>query len=187
MRSACLFFSFLALCLSASSVAASVFLPYNAKQTANSRSTFSKTYSKNDFDNRALTRMRRSCSTNSAAVAIPGYGVTEQIFVGGFSTFLSIYNIVITARILLSWFPQAQGVAALQPVYAITDPYLNLFRGIIPPIFGLDLSPLLAFFLLSVMTNATAAVGAELTPELEKKLRKMNSPFAPKKSGVLGF
>jgi hypothetical protein len=51
----------------------------------------------------------------------------------------------------------------------------------------LDLSPLLAFFLLSVMTNATAAVGAELTPELEKKLRKMNSPFSPKKSGVLGF
>jgi uncharacterized protein YggT (Ycf19 family) len=188
MRSvSCLFLSFLAVCLSASSVSASVFLPYNAKQTANSRSAFSKTYNKNDFTNRALTRMRRSSSTNAAAVAIPGYGVPEQIFVGGFQTFLSIYNIVITARILLSWFPQAQGVAALQPVYQITDPYLNLFRGIIPPIFGLDLSPLAAFFLLSVMTNATAAVGAELTPELKKKLSKRKSPFAPKKTGVLGF
>jgi YggT family protein len=72
--------------------------------------------------------------------------------------------LIITARVLLSWFPQAQGVAALQPVYAITDPYLNLFRGIIPPIFGLDLSPLLAFFLLNVMTNVTAAVGAEIPP-----------------------
>ena len=88
--------------------------------------------------------------------------VTEQIFVGGFQNFLSIYNLVITARILLSWFPQAQGVAALQPVYQITDPYLNLFRGLIPPVFGLDLSPLAAFFLLNVMTNATAAVGAEI-------------------------
>lgn len=63
-------------------------------------------------------------------MAIPGYGVAEQVFVGGFQNFLSIYNLVITARILLSWFPQAQGVAVLQPVYAITDPYLNLFRGL---------------------------------------------------------
>jgi len=104
-------------------------------------------------------------------MAIPGYGVTEQIFVGGFSNFLQIYNIVITGRILLSWFPQAQGIAALQPVYAITDPYLNLFRGLIPPIFGLDLSPLAAFFLLNVMTNATAAVGAEIPDHLQKKLK----------------
>ena len=86
----------------------------------------------------------------------------SPVLVGGFSNFLSIYNLIITARILLSWFPQAQGVALLQPVYAITDPYLNLFRGLIPPVFGLDLSPILAFFLLSVMGNVTAAVGAEI-------------------------
>lgn len=98
------------------------------------------------------------------AMAIPGYGLTEQIFVGGFQNFLSIYNAVITVRILLSWFPQAQGVGALQPVYAITDPYLNLFRGLIPPVFGLDLSPILAFFALNVATSATAALGCEIKP-----------------------
>lgn len=33
----------------------------------------------------------------------------------------------------------------------VTDPYLNLFRGIIPPIGGtLDLSPILAFVTLNV-------------------------------------
>lgn len=104
------------------------------------------------------------------AMAIPGYGVGEQVFVGGFSTFLSIFNNVITARILLSWFPQAQSIGILQPVFAITDPYLNLFRGIIPPVFGLDLSPLLAFFTLSVLGNATAAVGCEIPAEMRKKL-----------------
>lgn len=104
-----------------------------------------------------------------AAVAIPGYGVAEQVFVGGFGTFLSLYNIVITARVLLSWFPQAQSIGLLQPVYAVTDPYLNLFRGLIPPVFGLDLSPLLAFFLLSVASNATAAVGAELPPQYQRQ------------------
>ena len=30
------------------------------------------------------------------------------------------YNVIITARILLSWFPQAQGIGLLQPVYSIT-------------------------------------------------------------------
>eukprot|EP00591_Stephanopyxis_turris_P009118 CAMPEP_0195506878 /NCGR_PEP_ID=MMETSP0794_2-20130614/422_1 /TAXON_ID=515487 /ORGANISM="Stephanopyxis turris, Strain CCMP 815" /LENGTH=194 /DNA_ID=CAMNT_0040633343 /DNA_START=123 /DNA_END=707 /DNA_ORIENTATION=+ len=114
------------------------------------------------------------------AMAIPGYGVTEQIFVGGFQNFLSIFNAVITARILLSWFPQAQGVALLQPVYAVTDPYLNLFRGIIPPVFGLDLSPIAAFFTLSVAGNAVAAVGCELPPgpladNAKKMQQRMNS------------
>jgi YggT family protein len=105
-------------------------------------------------------------------MAIPGYGVTEQIFVGGFSNFLSVYNLVITARILLSWFPQAQGIGLLQPVYAITDPYLNLFRGLLPPIFGLDFSPILAFFLLSVLGNVTAAVGAEIPAGMREQIEK---------------
>ena len=130
--------------------------------------------------------MRRASSTNVAAMAIPGYGITEQIFVGGFLNFLSIYNLVITARILLSWFPQAQGIAVLQPVYAITDPYLNLFRGIIPPVFGLDLSPILAFFLLNFLSSATAAVGAEITPELKKKFLKVRRPFGPNRKRTLG-
>ena len=86
-----------------------------------------------------------------------------------FSPLKQKYNLIITARILLSWFPQAQGVAALEPVYAITDPFLNLFRGVIPPIFGLDFSPILAFVLLNVLTSATSAVGYEMTPEMSRK------------------
>lgn len=117
------------------------------------------------------------------AMAIPGYGVAEQIFVGGFANFLQIYNYVITARILLSWFPQAQGVAALQPVFAITDPYLNLFRGIIPPIFGLDLSPILAFVTLNLLTSSTAAVGHGLPEGWDEQSKK--SRFG--KLSTLGF
>lgn len=50
-----------------------------------------------------------------------------------------------------------------------------------PPIFGLDLSPILAFFLLNVLTNATAALGAELTPEMKKTLeRKSYTPLIVK-------
>lgn len=117
------------------------------------------------------------------AMAIPGNGLAEQVVVGGFANFLQIYNLVITARILLSWFPQAQGVGVLQPVFAITDPYLNLFRGLIPPIFGLDLSPLLAFFALNAATTATAALGCE--PDNEKPKHAFqynNSRFLGRKS-----
>jgi len=100
------------------------------------------------------------------AMAIPGYGIAEQVVVGGFGNFLQIFNYVITARILLSWIPQAQGMAVLQPVFQLTDPYLNLFRGIIPPVFGLDLSPLLAFVTLNLLTSSTAAVGHEIPPNM---------------------
>eukprot|EP00560_Eucampia_antarctica_P006116 CAMPEP_0197824954 /NCGR_PEP_ID=MMETSP1437-20131217/2129_1 /TAXON_ID=49252 ORGANISM="Eucampia antarctica, Strain CCMP1452" /NCGR_SAMPLE_ID=MMETSP1437 /ASSEMBLY_ACC=CAM_ASM_001096 /LENGTH=175 /DNA_ID=CAMNT_0043424775 /DNA_START=156 /DNA_END=683 /DNA_ORIENTATION=- len=108
------------------------------------------------------------------AMAIPGYGVAEQVLVGGFGTFLSIFNTVITGRILLSWFPQAQSIGILQPVFAITDPYLNLFRGIIPPIFGLDLSPILAFVTLNLLTSATASVGCDLPPNFSEKNNKFS-------------
>jgi len=103
-----------------------------------------------------------------------GSSVTDITFLHLYRT---QYNLIITARILLSWFPQAQGVGLLQPVYAITDPYLNLFRGLIPPIFGLDFSPILAFFLLSALGNATAAVGCEIPPNMQHKFNSRPNAF----------
>jgi len=45
----------------------------------------------------------------------------------------------------------------------LCDPYLNIFRGIIPPLGGaLDLSPILAFLVLNAFTSAAAALPAEL-------------------------
>ena len=154
-------------------VSASVFVPYTTVDSVRysghpQKRQLSNHLSKGDVHNLRLALRRQQQSSSSfvdattMAMAIPGYGVAEQVIVGGFGNFLSIYNLVITARILLSWFPQAASIGALQPVYAITDPYLNLFRNIIPPLFGLDFSPILAFLLLNVLTNATAAVGCEI-------------------------
>lgn len=44
----------------------------------------------------------------------------------------------------------------------LCDPYLNIFRGIIPPLGGLDLSPILAFLVLDAFTSTAAALPAEL-------------------------
>ena len=80
---------------------------------------------------------------------------------------LSIYLLVLLVRVLLSWFPNLDwSNPLLAGVSAITDPYLNAFRGLIPPIGGIDLSALLAFLALqlaqsllngSTMTLASSA------------------------------
>ena len=67
---------------------------------------------------------------------------------------LQIYSFILIVRVLLTWFPSidwSNGI--LSAICSITDPYLNLFRGIIPPIGGFDISSLLAFLLLNVIQN----------------------------------
>ncbi|RZC92639.1 hypothetical protein C5167_007560 [Papaver somniferum] len=75
------------------------------------------------------------------------------VVASGMSKWLDIYSGVLMVRVLLSWFPNVPWDR--QPLSAIRDlcdPYLNLFRNIIPPIFDtLDVSPLLAFAVLGVL------------------------------------
>ncbi|MEG4024920.1 MULTISPECIES: YggT family protein [unclassified Microcoleus] len=65
------------------------------------------------------------------------------------ATFLQIYLVLMIFRVLLSWFPN---INWYDPPFSIlsqlTDPYLNLFRSIIPPLGGIDFSPMIAFFVL---------------------------------------
>jgi YggT family protein len=42
----------------------------------------------------------------------------------------------------------------LLPCSQITDPYLNIFRSIIPPMGGMDFSPILGFILLNLIRQA---------------------------------
>ena len=89
------------------------------------------------------------------ALAIPGNSFAEVVTIDGTLNFLQIYNAVITARILLSWFPQAQSVGFLQPIFVVSDPYLNLFRGLGLNFAGIDFSVLPAFFLLAPRRTAS--------------------------------
>ena len=78
-------------------------------------------------------------------------------------TFVSFYSYLLIIRVLLTWFPQInwynQPFAALAQ---ITDPYLNLFRSIIPPLGGMDFSPILAFLALNVVSGLLSAIPANL-------------------------
>ncbi len=67
---------------------------------------------------------------------------------------LSIYTLVLLVRVLLSWFPNLDwSNPVLSTVSSITDPYLNAFRGLIPPLGGLDLSAILAFLALQLVQS----------------------------------
>ena len=70
-----------------------------------------------------------------------------------------VYIILIFVRILLSWIPRIPYNPTLSAIinfiHEVTDPYLNLFRRILPPIggggFALDLSPIIAIFVLFIV------------------------------------
>ncbi len=76
---------------------------------------------------------------------------------------LSIFSLLLLLRVLLSWFPNLPWENPLLAALAsITDPYLNLFRGLIPPIGGLDLSAILAFLTLSLASTLLRGLAVPL-------------------------
>ena len=69
-------------------------------------------------------------------------------------TLFTLYTIALFARIALSWFPSLYRYEATRFLVFITDPYMNIFRSIIPPIGGvLDLSPMLALLSLRFLES----------------------------------
>ena len=83
------------------------------------------------------------------------------------STFLQIYVALMIIRVLLSWFPN---INWYDPPFSIlsqlTDPYLNLFRSIIPPLGGIDFSPMIAFFVLQFGSQILIALLTNLQTSL---------------------
>lgn len=85
------------------------------------------------------------------------------MFAQAFATFLNIYFVLLIIRILLSWFPNVDWMS--QPFATLgqlTDPYLNLFRSVIPPLGGIDFSPILAFLVLQIVSSGADQVAATI-------------------------
>jgi YggT family protein len=79
-------------------------------------------------------------------------------------TLALVYLVLIFIRIILSWIPRIPYNrwlnAGLKFVSDVTDPYLNLFRRILPPVRmgpgALDLSPIVATFVLIIVSSIVA-------------------------------
>ena len=87
-----------------------------------------------------------------------GSEIISNIF-GVLGQTLLIYSYLLIIRVLLTWFPNLDwSNPILSNLSAITDPYLNIFRGVIPPIAGIDISPILAFLLLNFAQSMIATI-----------------------------
>ena len=68
--------------------------------------------------------------------------------------FIGVYVLLILAYIILSWIrlPYSVWLSRIQRfLYDVCDPYLRLFRRLVPPFGPLDLSPMLAVIVLIVI------------------------------------
>lgn len=75
-----------------------------------------------------------------------------------FNLIFTVYTFLLLIRVFGSWFPRFAGSKWMRFVGFYTDPYLNLFRKIIPPLGMIDLSPLVAFFALQLLQYLILAI-----------------------------
>ena len=73
------------------------------------------------------------------------------------TVFIGVYILLIFAYIITSWIrlPYSPWLNRIQRfLYDVCEPYLRLFRRILPPLGPLDLSPIVAVFFLGLVRYA---------------------------------
>lgn len=94
------------------------------------------------------------------------FAITREDVADYVAALFLVYIILILIRVLISWVPRMPYNPTLRAVLDFvtdtTDPYLNLFRRIIPPIggggFGLDLSPMIGIIVLIILRGLVVAL-----------------------------
>ena len=79
--------------------------------------------------------------------------------------FLYVYVLVIFVYILTSWIPLPYSPALSRVqrfLYDVCNPYLRVFRRVVPPLGPLDLSPVLAVVVLIAIQRGLDALFARL-------------------------
>lgn len=79
--------------------------------------------------------------------------------------FISVYILVILLYIITSWIrlPYSPTLNRIQRfLYDVCDPYLRLFRRVVPPLGPLDLSPMLAVIALLILQQVLHAILGKL-------------------------
>jgi YggT family protein len=70
---------------------------------------------------------------------------------------ISVYYIILFARVILSWFPLQPGTALASIasiIYQLTEPVMGPVRRIIPTVGMIDISPIVVFFGLRILQSA---------------------------------
>merc|ERR1711977_107828 len=97
------------------------------------------------------------------SIVTTGSASTFLLITKAFASFIKMYLLLLFLRVLLAWFPtfnwDSQPWISLRQV---TDPYLNVFRGLVPPLMGqMDLTPLIGFYVLQMLSSILMAPFAD--------------------------
>lgn len=110
-----------------------------------------------NFQIKQSARQLRILAAVAPFAAVSGSADTLFIVTKAVASFIKLYLLLLFLRVLLSWFPTFQWWDQ-QPWLAlrqVTDPYLKLFNGLVPPLLGsIDLTPLFGFFILQFLAGA---------------------------------
>lgn len=68
-------------------------------------------------------------------------------------TIVQTYSFLMFLWVLLSWIPDMHNSKLYRFLEKLFVPFLEPFRRIIPPINGIDISPLIGFFVLQMITS----------------------------------
>lgn len=74
---------------------------------------------------------------------------------------VDLYSILILVYVLMSWIPRGGSgwVEDIRSVLAsICEPYLSIFRNIIPPLGMVDFSPVVAILVLQIIERAIIVI-----------------------------
>ena len=71
---------------------------------------------------------------------------------------IDFYELLIIAYIIMSWFRPTDGLLldAYRTLGTVVEPWLSIFRRIIPPIGMIDISPIVAFLALGAISSLLA-------------------------------
>ena len=75
---------------------------------------------------------------------------------------VKIYFFAILAMIILSWVAQGGNNPALRLLFQLTEPVMAPFRKLLPPMGGLDLSPIFVFILINIIQIALGHLAGSL-------------------------
>ncbi|TVP59578.1 MAG: YggT family protein [Halomonadaceae bacterium] len=79
------------------------------------------------------------------------------------SVVVTIYFFAVIAMIVISWIAPGNPHPGIQLIQQVTEPVMRPFRSVLPPMGGLDLSPILLFLVLNmlrvVVSHLEVAVG----------------------------
>jgi YggT family protein len=103
-------------------------------------------------------KMRDVGAVSAPLILLADWVSSAQNFV---QVFIWVYVLLIFAYVLMSWvrLPYSIWLQRIQRfLYDVCDPYLRLFRRILPPLGPLDLSPMVAVIVLFIVGRVVIAL-----------------------------